>query len=73
MNVVHLTTTDFGGAYKACERIHESLLLQGINSVVLVRKKVNSGTVSSKVYQSNLKEICSKICNWRHDASSSNY
>ncbi len=64
MNVVHLTTTDFGGAYKACERIHESLLLQGINSVVLVRKKVNSGTVSSKVYQSNLKEICSKICNF---------
>lgn len=64
MKVVHLTTTDFGGAYKACERIHESLLLQGINSTILVRKKMNPSTIGKKIFRGKFQELESRIGNF---------
>ena len=39
MRVVHITTVDIGGAYKAVQRINESLLLQGVDSTILLRTK----------------------------------
>lgn len=39
MKVLHITTVDIGGAYKAALRLHESLQLQGVESKILVRTK----------------------------------
>ncbi len=39
MKVVHLVTTDSGGAYKAAERISEAMIYCGVDSVVVVRVK----------------------------------
>lgn len=39
MKVMHLSTTDYGGAYEAAQRISDSLTDYGIESAVLVRTK----------------------------------
>lgn len=39
MKILHLSTYDFGGAFNACYRIHESVLKLGLNSQILVGKK----------------------------------
>jgi glycosyltransferase involved in cell wall biosynthesis len=38
MNIVHITTSDQGGAARACLRLHQGLLRQNINSSVLVQQ-----------------------------------
>ena len=48
MKIVHITTIDEGGAYKAVERMNKSLQLQGVDSQILLRNKIqpdNSGIV----------------------------
>ena len=52
MNIVHISTTDYGGAYRAADRISSSLNSVGLNSMVIVRTK-------SKTY-SNCTEFFSK-------------
>ena len=37
MKVLHITTIDTGGAYKAAYRLHKSLQLQEVESEILVR------------------------------------
>lgn len=62
MNIVHLSTTDSGGAFRATARISESLQMQSVDSTVLVRTKYhNSKTI--EVMNSPIKRVCSKIKN----------
>lgn len=62
MKVVHLSTTDTGGAFKGTWRIHESLQRQNIESCILVRSKYNdSDTV--EVMDSWWKKLISKMRN----------
>lgn len=53
MKVLHINTYQFGGAAKACIRLHEGLLAQGIDSKLL-SLKVSHKTVAS--YQYDKKE-----------------
>ena len=39
MKVVHITTIDIGGAYKAAVRLHEGLTRIGVQSEILLRTK----------------------------------
>lgn len=50
MNILHINTTDSGGAGKACLRIHLALLKKGINSKMLVLHK---STNEDEVYKFN--------------------
>lgn len=46
VNVVHIATTDFGGAFKAVQRIQESVRLYGVQSDILVRSRIfNTDTI----------------------------
>lgn len=62
MKVVHLSTTDYGGAYKAAQRISQCLSMQGVESDVLVRSKSHQ-TDTVEVMNTPLKRILSKIRN----------
>lgn len=44
MNVVHFSTTDYGGAYRAAERINACIRKTGINSVLVVRSKTKQNS-----------------------------
>lgn len=43
MKVLHIATIDIGGAYKAAERFHKSLLENGVDSGILVRTSISQG------------------------------
>lgn len=62
MKVVHLSTTDSGGAYKATERISQCLKKQGVESHVLVRTRFHE-TDTVEIMDTPLKRILSKIRN----------
>lgn len=62
MRVVHLSTTDSGGAFKATIRISESLQTQAVESSVLVRTRYH-GSETIEVMDSVFKKICSKVRN----------
>ena len=53
MRIVHITTIDEGGAYKAVERIDRALNIIGIDSYILLRNKNNKDNVG-KVYLNNI-------------------
>ena len=53
MRIVHITTIDEGGAYKAVERIDRALNIIGIDSYILLRNKNNKDNVGS-VYLNNI-------------------
>lgn len=62
MKIVHLSTTDYGGAYTATKRISESMSQCGIDSKVVVRTK----TKESEIIEANnsiIKKLFSKIRN----------
>ena len=63
MRAVHLTTTDFGGAYKAAVRISKSMQYVGVDSEVLVRTKTSSDTEGIEVIDTPLKKLISKTKN----------
>ena len=50
MKVVHISTTDYGGAYKAAARISESMNICGIDSEVLIRTKKYRETVGIEIF-----------------------
>lgn len=60
MRVLHITTIDSGGAYKAAYRLHESMLLHGIESQILVRTKLNSGGPAIEVFNTPMEALVSK-------------
>lgn len=62
MKVVHLSTTDFGGAYKAVERIQSSLRLYGVESKILVRSRFFD-TETTEVINTPLRRFFSKSRN----------
>ncbi len=63
MKVVHLATTDLGGSYKAVERIHRALCMQGVESTVLLRTKYHEDSIGMQVIDTPLKSLLSKTKN----------
>lgn len=64
MKVVHLSTTDMGGAYEAAQRISDCLNLAGTESEVLVRSKFREHTLTIPFYNSLLQKFMSKTKNF---------
>lgn len=60
MRVLHITTIDTGGAYKAAHRLHESLRLQGIESTVLVRTRLNPVSEVEEAFNHPVQALISK-------------
>ena len=64
MKVVHLSTTDIGGAYEAAQRINDCLVKQGIDSKILVRTKYRNETTPIPFYTNFLSRFWSKSKNF---------
>lgn len=60
MKVLHITTIDIGGAYKAAYRLHESMQLQGMDSTILVRTKRNPVNEVQEVFSNPIGAFVSK-------------
>lgn len=63
MKVLHLSTTDYGGAYEAAQRVSDSLADYGAESVVLVRTRAGN-TPSVPFFDSLPQKILSKTKNF---------
>lgn len=63
MKVVHIVTTDFGGAFKAVERIQDSLRYYDEQSDILVRSRFFD-TDTIEVMNTPSKRFCSKTKNF---------
>jgi glycosyltransferase involved in cell wall biosynthesis len=63
MKVLHITTIDVGGAYKAAVRLHEGLSLLGVESEILLRTKTNMDNVGVEVFDNKFQEYVSKAKN----------
>lgn len=64
MKVLHLTTIDIGGAYKATVRINESMKKCGIDSEILIRTKVHDNTQAIEIFDNNIQKFVSKSKNF---------
>ena len=60
MKVLHITTIDTGGAYKAAYRLHKSLQLQGVESEILVRTKLNPESEVEEAFRNPVGAFVSK-------------
>lgn len=60
MKVLHITTIDTGGAYKAALRLHESMLFHGIDSQIMVRTKLNPKGQAIEVFTTSVEALISK-------------
>lgn len=56
MKVLHITTIDTGGAYKAAYRLHESMLCHGIDSQIMVRTRLHPNEKTIEAF-SSLREV----------------
>ena len=63
MKVVHITTTDYGGAYKAAVRISESMQMCGVDSEILLRTKTHDDTTGTEVLKNIVQKVLSKTKN----------
>ena len=63
IKILHITTIDVGGAYKAAQRIRESLQLQDIDSTILFRNKTKKSTEGIEYIDSFPKYMISKLKN----------
>ncbi len=63
MKVVHLSTTDYGGAYKAAARISESMRQCGVDSELLIRTKTRADTVGTEIFTNPVQKLVSKMKN----------
>lgn len=66
MKVVHIATIDVGGAYKAASRLHEALLLQGVQSNILLRTKTHKESIGEECFSNTFSASISKaknVCN----------
>ncbi|MDD3412685.1 MAG: glycosyltransferase [Lachnospiraceae bacterium] len=63
MKTLHVTTTDYGGAYRATQRINYAMQQKGIDSCVLVRSKFNDETDVIEAFHSPIAKLISKIKN----------
>lgn len=64
MKIVHLSTTDSGGAYEAAQRINDCLLGQGADSKLLVRTKYRNNTPPIPFYHNFIERFWSKTKNF---------
>lgn len=64
MRVVHLSTTDMGGAYEAAQRISDCLTTEGMDSEVIVRTKFRENTLTIPFYNTIPQKFVSKIKNF---------
>lgn len=60
MKVVHVSTTDYGGAYKAAARISESMRANGADSEILIRTKRYDDTPGVEAFRNPVQKILSK-------------
>lgn len=63
MKVLHISTIDVGGAFGAARRLHEALLLKGIESKILLRTKLNKSGVGDEVFNNAISAGISKLKN----------
>ncbi|MDD2973390.1 MAG: glycosyltransferase [Lachnospiraceae bacterium] len=64
MNVVHISTTDCGGAFRATERINDALVHYGIDSKIIVRTKKSPKSDVCVIIDSPIKSFFSKTKNF---------
>lgn len=64
MKVVHLSTTDMGGAYEAAQRINDCLVASGVDSEVIVRTKYREYTATIPFYHNAMQKFISKTKNF---------
>lgn len=64
MKVIHISTIDTGGAYKAALRLHEGLMRHGVDSEILLRTKQSNQTQGSIVFKNKMGSIWSKCKNF---------
>lgn len=60
MRVVHITTIDEGGAYKAVIRTHQALKMSGVDSHILLRNKLRKDHEGQVFLGNIVKTLCSK-------------
>ena len=63
MKVVHITTIDIGGAYKAAVRLHEGLTRIGVQSEILLRTKTEENHAGIEVFSNQFAALISKAKN----------
>ncbi|MCR4788118.1 MAG: glycosyltransferase [Lachnospiraceae bacterium] len=63
MKAVHFTTVDFAGAYRAAERISQSLRSVGVDSEVVVRSKSNAESDCTWYFGNPVSKVVSKAKN----------
>ena len=61
MKVLHINTYDWGGAGKACIRLHNGLMAQGIDSKLLVLQKTNKTLKNAFQFDSSLPSTYDKL------------
>lgn len=60
MRILHITTIDTGGAYKAAYRLHESMVCHGIDSRIMVRTKLDPDGEAVEVFRTPVGVVLSK-------------
>lgn len=63
MNVVHITTIDQGGAYKAVKRLNDSLEKLGVETEILLRTKRNDESEGIQILTGKIEVFFSKVKN----------
>ena len=63
MKVIHITTIDIGGAYKAAVRLHEGLTRIGVQSEILLRTKTEENHAGIEVFSNQFAALISKAKN----------
>lgn len=63
MKVVHISTTDSGGAYRAAARISQSMAVYGAESEVLIRTKIYDDTPGVEIFTNLFQKLYSKAKN----------
>ena len=63
MKVIHFSTTDYGGAFKAASRISESMESAGVESKVVVRTKTKEDSHCEEIFSTNYERFISKLKN----------
>ena len=61
MRILHLSTTDDGGAGRACVRLHTALLKNGVDSILLVQNKKGDCIQTIRLAQSKLQKLIEKL------------
>ena len=61
LRVLHLSTSDNGGAGRACVRLHTALLQNGVDSMLLVQNKTSDCVQTLRLAKSKFQKIIEKL------------